>query len=92
VNLISAVALGTLRGGVVGFDNRRATPSELQRMTELVEEAIRQGAVGLSSGLIYEPDSYASTEEIIALAKVASRFGGIYVSHIRSEGDRLGDR
>ena len=89
VNLLSTVAAGTIRGGVVGFDNRPATPAELKRMMEIVEEAMQQGAVGLSSGLIYQPDSYASTEELIALSKIASRYGGIYVSHIRNEGDRL---
>ena len=50
---------------------------------------MRHGAVGLSSGLIYQPDSYASTDELIVLGKVAARYGGIYVSHIRNEGDRL---
>lgn len=89
VNLVSTVASGTLRAGVVGFDDRPATPAELQRMTELVEEAMQQGAAGVSSGLIYQPNSYASTEELIALSKVAARYGGIYVSHIRNEGDRL---
>ncbi len=89
VNLLSSVAAGTLRAGVMGFDDRPATPGELLRMAELVEEAMQQGAVGLSSGLIYPPNSYASTEELIALARVAARHGGIYVTHIRNEGDRL---
>jgi N-acyl-D-amino-acid deacylase len=89
VNLVSLVASGTIRAGVVGYDDRPATPAELQRMTELVEEAMQQGAAGLSSGLIYQPNSYASTEELIALSKVAARHGGIYVSHIRNEGDGL---
>jgi N-acyl-D-amino-acid deacylase len=89
VNLVSTVAAGTIRGGVVGFDDRPATPGDLQRMTEVVEQGMQEGAVGLSSGLIYPPNSYASTEELVALSKVAAGYGGIYVSHIRNEGDRL---
>ena len=89
VNLLSTVASGTIRAGVVGFDNRPAAPAELTRMAALVEEGMQQGAVGLSSGLIYPPDSYASTEDLIALSAVAARHGGIYVTHIRNEGDRL---
>jgi len=89
VNIVSTVASGTVRTAVVGFQNRPATSAELRKMEELVEEAMQQGAAGLSSGLIYSPNSYASTEELIALSKVAARHGGIYVSHIRNEGAGL---
>ena len=89
LNILSTVASGQVRASVVGYDDRAPTAEELERMEALVEEAMRDGAVGLSSGLIYPPNSYASTEELIALARVASRHGGIYVSHIRNEGDHL---
>ncbi len=85
VNIASTVASGQVRAAVVGYDNRPATPEELKRMEDLVEAAMLDGAVGLSSGLIYHPNLYATTEELIALAKVAARYGGIYVSHIRNE-------
>ena len=91
VNILSTVASGQVRAAVVGYDNREPTADELARMEALIDEAMRHGAVGLSSGLIYPPNSYASTEELIALARVASRHGGIYVSHIRNEGNGLLD-
>lgn len=89
VNVLSTVGSGTVRASVVGYDNRAPTAEELERMKALVDEAMQQGAVGLSSGLIYPPNSYASTEEIIALAQVAARHGGIYLTHMRDEGDGL---
>jgi N-acyl-D-amino-acid deacylase len=89
VNIASTVASGTVRAAVVGFEDRSATSDELRKMEELVAEAMQDGAAGLSSGLIYPPNSYASTEELIALSKVAARHGGIYVSHIRNEGAGL---
>ena len=89
VNIVSTVASGTVRAAVVGFEDRPATPEELRKMEALVAEAMQDGATGLSSGLIYPPNSYASTEELIALSKVAARYGGIYVSHIRNEGSEL---
>ena len=60
-------------------------------MEALVDQAMREGAIGLSSGLMYTPNRYASTEELIALAKIASRYGGLYITHIRNEGDGLVD-
>src|SRR5205823_5048399 len=66
---------------------RSPTAEELARMEQLVEQAMRQGAMGVSTSLIYAPAFYARTDELIALAKVASRYGGIYASHIRNEGD-----
>lgn len=89
VNIVSTVASGTVRAAVVGFEDRPATTDELRKMEELVAEAMQDGAAGLSSGLIYPPNSYASTEELIALSKVAAGYGGIYVSHIRNEGTGL---
>jgi N-acyl-D-amino-acid deacylase len=68
--------------------NRRATPAEVERMKQMVEQAMRDGAVGLSSGLEYETGKPASTDEMIALARAASAFGGMYISHIRDEADK----
>jgi len=89
VNVASAVASGTVRAAVVGYDDRLATARELKEMEDLVEEAMRSGAVGLSSGLDYVPNRFASTEELIALARVAGRHQGIYVSHLRGAADDL---
>ena len=91
VNVMSLVGSGQVRAAVVGYDRRVPTSAELSRMEQLVDAAMRDGAVGLSSGLIYSPNSYATTEELIALAKVAARHGGIYVTHLRDEGDALLD-
>jgi dihydroorotase/N-acyl-D-amino-acid deacylase len=89
VNVLSTVASGQVRASVVGYDDRPPTAAELERMKALVEEAMRDGAVGLSSGLIYAPNRYASTDELVALARVASRHGGFYLTHMRNEGDGL---
>ncbi|MCS6816782.1 MAG: D-aminoacylase [Blastocatellia bacterium] len=78
-----------IRKQVLGLENRAPTPSELERMKALVEESMKQGALGLSTGLLYVPAFYATTEEIIELAKVAARYGGIYVTHMRDEGPGL---
>lgn len=88
-NVASFVGNGTLRRNIIGFANRPATPEELQQMKELTREAMEQGAVGISSSLLYAPSSYANTEELIALAKVAGEYNGMYISHIRNEGDQL---
>jgi N-acyl-D-amino-acid deacylase len=88
-NVTSFVGNGTLREYVMGYEKREATEAELQEMKDLLETAMREGAVGLSTSLIYVPSGHASTEEIIALAKVASSYDGMYVSHIRSEEDSL---
>jgi N-acyl-D-aspartate/D-glutamate deacylase len=74
---------------VLGRENRPATPQELARMERLVDEAMRDGALGISSSLQYIPNLYSSTEELIALAKVAARHGGAYFTHQRSESDRI---
>ncbi len=78
-----------IRKQVLGLENRAPTPQELERMKELVEQSMRQGALGLSTGLLYVPAFYAETEEIIELARVAARYGGIYVTHMRDEGPGL---
>jgi N-acyl-D-aspartate/D-glutamate deacylase len=80
-----------IRKEVLGLENRDPTASELERMKSLVEESMRQGALGLSTGLLYVPANFAKTEEVIELAKVAARYGGIYVTHMRDEGSGLLD-
>jgi len=89
VNVLSTVGSGALRAGVVGHDNIPATTEQLEEMKRHVEQAMRDGAFGLSSGLIYIPNRYASTEELIELAKVAAAHGGFYTSHLRDEADEL---
>ncbi|MBT8099948.1 MAG: D-aminoacylase [Gammaproteobacteria bacterium] len=89
VNLASYIGAGTVRIHEVGYDNRRATPEELARMQELVRTAMREGALGVGSSLIYAPDNFADTDELVALASAAAEHGGAYISHIRSEGNRL---
>jgi len=89
VNVASLVGSGTLRALSVGFDRKPADEKDLELMRALVGDAMRQGAVGLSSGLIYPPSSYADEKELVELCKVASEHNGIYVTHIRNEGDRL---
>ncbi len=80
-----------VRKEVLGLEDRDPTASELERMKDLVEESMRQGALGLSTGLLYVPANYAETEEVIELAKVAANHGGIYVTHMRNEASGLLD-
>lgn len=88
LNILTMVGHATVRTKVMGSDyKRKATPAEIERMSTLVDQAMREGAIGLSTGLEYEVGSYSSTEEVIALAKAAARHGGIYMSHIRDEAD-----
>jgi len=88
LNVLTFVGHATVRSRVMGEDtNRRATPAELEKMKQLVEQAMREGAIGLSTGLEYETGKPASTEEVITLAQAASAYGGIYISHIRDEAD-----
>jgi len=87
VNIASYVGSGQVRLDVMGNVDRRPTAEEMGKMKDLVEQAMREGALGLSSGLIYPPNSFATTDELIELAKVAARYGGIYTSHIRGESD-----
>lgn len=86
-NIASFVGATSIRIHEVGYENRAPKPDELERMKNLVKQAMEEGAMGLGSSLIYAPADYASTEELIALAKVASQYGGMYTTHMRSEGD-----
>lgn len=86
LNIGTYVGAAQVREAVLGDANRAPTPEELERMKGLVGDAMRQGAFGISTALIYPPGHYARTEELIELAKVVSQFGGIYASHMRSEG------
>jgi N-acyl-D-amino-acid deacylase len=89
INVGTFVGAGGLRNYVIGKDDRPATAAELERMRQLVAEAMQQGALGLSTSLQYVPDRFASTDEIVELAKVAARYGGVYFTHQRSESARI---
>lgn len=91
VNISTLIAHGSVRGQVMASENRQPTPDEMRRMEELVEQGMRDGALGLSTGLIYVPGTYARTDEIVALARVSARHGGIYATHIRDEGTEVMD-
>jgi N-acyl-D-amino-acid deacylase len=89
VNVAALIGAGTVRERIIGMAARPATPAELAEMEKLVAQAMDEGALGLTSALIYPPDVYSSTEELIALAKVAAARGGLFSAHIRSEGNRI---
>ncbi|MCL2330879.1 MAG: D-aminoacylase, partial [Phycisphaerae bacterium] len=88
-NVASFVGATTVRVHELGYANRLPTSAELNRMCELVRQAMREGAMGLASSLIYAPAAYADTAELIALARAAGEFGGMYISHLRNEADSL---
>jgi N-acyl-D-amino-acid deacylase len=88
-NVASFVGATTIREHVIGWDDRAPTPAELARMQSLVRAAMEEGALGVGSSLIYTPAFYAKTDELIALVKAAAPYGGMYISHMRSEGNRL---
>ncbi|HEX9730182.1 MAG TPA: D-aminoacylase [Gemmatimonadales bacterium] len=88
-NVASFVGATTVRIHEIGYDNRPPTPDELDRMRALVRQGMEEGALGVGSSLIYAPAFYAGTDELIELCKVASSYGGSYISHMRSEGNRL---
>jgi N-acyl-D-amino-acid deacylase len=88
-NVASFVGATTVRIHELGYDNRPPTAEELDRMRALVRRAMEEGALGVGSSLIYAPAFYAGTEELVALAAEAGRYGGMYISHMRSEGNRL---
>ena len=88
-NFASFVSATTVRVHEIGAVNRAPTPDELDRMRVHVGRAMEEGAMGLTTALIYTPATFATTEELIELAKVASQAGGMYISHMRSEGNRL---
>ena len=89
INLASYVGATSVRRMVIGDDNRAPSAAELERMKQLVREAMQDGAVGLSTSLQYAPAPYASTDELIALAAESAKLGGIYATHMRSEGDAI---
>ena len=88
-NVASFVSASTIRAYEIGYDNRAPTPEELARMRAHVRRAMDDGAMGLTTALIYTPAVFAKTDELVELAKVAAESGGMYISHMRSEGDRL---
>ncbi len=88
-NVLHLLPQGSLRGHVVGSAQRKAKPDEIAKMRELTDKAMRDGAWGLSTGLIYVPSSYADTDELIEIVKTIGQHGGIYASHIRGEGTDL---
>jgi N-acyl-D-amino-acid deacylase len=89
INMATFVGAGSIRNYVIGKDDRRATPAELAQMRQLVATAMEHGALGLSTSLQYVPSRFASTEELVELAKVASKYGGVYFTHQRSESGRI---
>ncbi len=88
-NVASFVSAGTIRAYVLGEENVTPTPEQLDQMRGLVHGAMEEGALGLTTALIYNPATYAKTPELVALAQESARCGGMYISHMRSEGDRL---
>ncbi|HET6267294.1 MAG TPA: amidohydrolase family protein, partial [Acidobacteriota bacterium] len=88
-NVASFIGATTVRIHEIGFADRPPTPEELGRMKELVRQAMKEGAMGVGSSLIYAPAFYAKTDELIELCKVASEYNGMYISHMRSEGNHL---
>jgi N-acyl-D-amino-acid deacylase len=88
-NVASFIGAATPRNYVIGEDNRPPTADELKQMQDLVRQAMREGAMGVASALIYPPGSFAKTDEIVALAKAAAEYDGLYTSHMRSEGAEI---
>ena len=89
INLGTFVGAGGVRNYVMGTVNRSASPAELEQMRHLVAQAMQDGAMGISTALEYVPDTFASTDEIVELAKVARQYGGVYFTHQRSETDAI---
>jgi N-acyl-D-amino-acid deacylase len=89
VNVVPLVGHNTVRGAVLGYDDVQPTPEQQAEMERLVIEAMTQGARGLSTGLFYPPGFYARADEVIALARAAARYGDIYATHVRNEGEQL---
>lgn len=88
-NIASFIGATTLRINTVGYDNRVPTKQELDSMKMMVKQAMEEGAMGIGSSLIYAPAFYSSTEELIEISKVAAQYDGLYISHIRSEGNKI---
>jgi N-acyl-D-amino-acid deacylase len=91
LNVGTLIGHNSVRREVMGTANRKATPEEILKMQEMVEQAMREGAVGFSTGLIYIPGTYSETSEVVALAKSAAKYGGTYASHMRDEGEKIVD-
>ena len=89
INVASLIGHNDIRKAVMGTANRLPTTEEMQRMEALTEQAMKDGAVGLSTGLIYIPGTYSKTEEVVALAKIAAKYNGVYSTHMRDEGDSV---
>ena len=85
INVATLIGHNTVRAAIMGRDNRQPTAEEQSKMEVMVEKSMKDGAVGLSTGLIYVPGTYANTEEVIGLARAAARYNGVYASHIRNE-------
>ena len=88
-NVASFIGATTLRVNAVGYENRAPNVEELELMKDLVHQGMKEGAMGIGSSLIYAPAFYSSTEELIEICKVAADYGGMYISHVRSEGNKL---
>jgi N-acyl-D-amino-acid deacylase len=88
-NVASFIGAGTVRTYVIGLEDKKATPDQLKQMREVVRREMEAGALGIGSSLIYAPDTYASTEELIEMCKEAAKYQGKYTSHMRNEGDAL---
>jgi N-acyl-D-amino-acid deacylase len=91
INIGTMIGQGSVHAAVIGMTDRRPTDGELAKMRSLVEQGMKDGAFGLSSGLFYVPGTFSSTDEVVELAKVAARFGGIYISHMRDEASGVVD-
>jgi len=89
LNLAPLVGQGTVRLAVKGFDSNEASKEEMNEMKKLIAQGLEDGAFGMSTGLVYPPGSYSSTKELIELASVLRKYGAIYTTHMRNEGDRL---
>jgi N-acyl-D-amino-acid deacylase len=89
INVASLIGHNDVRSAVMGTANRKATEQEIEKMEAIVDAAMKDGAVGFSTGLIYIPGTYSSTDEVLRLAKAAARYKGIYASHMRDEGDSV---
>ncbi len=88
-NVASFVGANTVRIHELGYENRAPKPEELEQMKALIKQAMEEGAMGTTTALIYAPDNYSTTEELIELSKVAASYGGMYISHMRSEGNNI---
>ena len=88
-NVASFIGATTIREHVIGLEDKKPTPAQMDEMRALVRQEMEAGALGIGSSLIYAPAFYASTEELVELCKVAARYRGMYISHMRSEGNRL---